>query len=449
MRSGERVSRRDAMSAWIVSGKGEVGERVQGRRAARGRAGVGRPPPRTAGCRLPGRRSPAAALRDSSVCSSRPLTSRAASVSESGLSVMRRGVAHPAGPARRSVCQLGPGSGEDEERDAGGVLDEVLEEVEQREIRPVQVLDDEHRRNALGDRLEERAPGGERLGALDQRCRLEADERQQALLAATRPSSPSGSTASELVPGDLGRVALEDARVRLDDLAERPERDSVAVRAGSVPAASGRAPCDGRRRARSSATCRRLADARLADDGDELHRAVANGAGRGARRGSDRSTSRPTNGGRVRPDDVAPETSHGSRAAVEPRRARSSPWRRSARARPTRRLASSLDTCPRRPRRRRRAPRTGCRAAVLTTSPVTIPSPCSGRASERDERLARVDADPHLERERRIGGVELVERLENPTARPARRARHRPRAQPGAPKTAMTASPMNFSTTPP
>ena len=62
------------------------------------------------------------------------------------------------------------------------MLDEVLEEVEQREIRPVQVLDDEYRRIPLGDRLEERAPRGERLGALDARSSLEPDERQQALL---------------------------------------------------------------------------------------------------------------------------------------------------------------------------------------------------------------------------------------------------------------------------
>ena len=34
---------------------------------------------------------------------------------------------------------------------------------------------------------------------------------------------------------------------------------------------------------------------------------------------------------------------------------------------------------------------------MLTTSPEAIPSPASGRASERDERLAGRDADPDLE----------------------------------------------------
>ncbi len=117
------------------------------------------------------------------------------------------------------------------------MLDEVLEEVEQREIGPVQILDDEHRRIPLGDRLEERAPRGERLCALDARRRLEADERQQALLE-PRPLVTVGEHRSELVPGDLRRVALEDARMRLHDLAERPERDSVAVReAASLPPA--------------------------------------------------------------------------------------------------------------------------------------------------------------------------------------------------------------------
>ena len=35
----------------------------------------------------------------------------------------------------------------------------------------------------------------------------------------------------------------------------------------------------------------------------------------------------------------------------------------------------------------------------MTTSPVTIPSPWSGRAPSVDDRLARVDPDPHLQRE--------------------------------------------------
>ena len=37
------------------------------------------------------------------------------------------------------------------------------------------------------------------------------------------------------------------------------------------------------------------------------------------------------------------------------------------------------------------------RAAVLTTSPATMPSPSSGPRAERHERLAGVDADAELE----------------------------------------------------
>ena len=57
---------------------------------------------------------------------------------------------------------------------------------------------------------------------------------------------------------------------------------------------------------------------------------------------------------------------------------------------------------------------------MLTTSPVTIPSPCSGRAPERDHRLAGVDPDPHLQRERRVGLVQLLDRLQDAQPRPDR-----------------------------
>ena len=289
------------------------------------------------------------------------------------------------------------------------MLDEVLEEVEQREIRPVQVFDDEHRRNALGDRLEERAPGGERLGALDQRCRLEADERQQALLQ-PRSLVTVGKHRSELVPGDLWRVALEDARVRLDDLAERPERDSVAVReTASLP------PADELRAtvhvAQKLGDLSRLADARLSDDGDELHRAVANSPVEepGEERSLDVATDER---GRVRPDDVAPETRDGSER----------PSNRDGRALPL--GVDRLEFVPLEDPLRRSIRVLADRDAVDGRRGLDASGGVDdvaghdslallGAGVQRDERLARVDADPHLERERRIGGVELVERLEN------------------------------------
>ena len=84
------------------------------------------------------------------------------------------------------------------------------------------------------------------------------------------------------------------------------------------------------------------------------------------------------------------------------------------------------------------------RAAVLTTSPATIALALLRPGAERDERLARVDADAELEL-----GL-LVERSSRGSASAARTARSGSSScATGAPKTAITASPMNFSTVPP
>jgi hypothetical protein len=53
------------------------------------------------------------------------------------------------------------------------------------------------------------------------------------------------------------------------------------------------------------------------------------------------------------------------------------------------------------------------RAAVLTTSPVTRPSPCSGWAPDGDDRFPCVDPDTHPQVEIRIGFVELRDRLQD------------------------------------
>ena len=58
------------------------------------------------------------------------------------------------------------------------------------------------------------------------------------------------------------------------------------------------------------------------------------------------------------------------------------------------------------------------REAVLTTSPVTMPSPCSGRASSATTASPVLIADPHLQLERRVCLVQLLDRLQDPQARP-------------------------------
>ena len=57
---------------------------------------------------------------------------------------------------------------------------------------------------------------------------------------------------------------------------------------------------------------------------------------------------------------------------------------------------------------------------MFTTSPATIPSPCSGRALQGHDGLARVDPHPDLKLERRLPLVQLRDRLQDPKPRPDR-----------------------------
>ena len=66
-------------------------------------------------------------------------------------------------PSPAGAKELGPSRADDEHRHSGRPVDEVVDEVEQALVRPVQVLEDENERAALGDGLEEPPPGGERL----------------------------------------------------------------------------------------------------------------------------------------------------------------------------------------------------------------------------------------------------------------------------------------------
>ena len=88
------------------------------------------------------------------------------------------------------------------------------------------------------------------------------------------------------------------------------------------------------------------------------------------------------------------------------------------------------------------------RDAVFTTSPVTIPSPSSGRAP------SATTASPVLIPTRtcsdRAGSSAFSSSIASRTRNPARTARSASSScATGAPNTAITASPMNFSTVPP
>jgi hypothetical protein len=83
------------------------------------------------------------------------------------------------------------------------------------------------------------------------------------------------------------------------------------------------------------------------------------------------------------------------------------------------------------------------RAAVLTTSPATIPSPSAGRAPSDTSASPVVTAI-------RTCSWGWSSRTQSRIASAARMARSGSSScATGAPKTAITASPMNFSTVPP
>ena len=133
---------------------------------------------------------------------------------------------------------------------------------------------------ASRDRLEEAPPGGEGLASgrgVAARC-VRADQRREpacepvASAAPRRPARPR--RASRPRPRAVG---LEDARLGLDDLAERPERDPVAVgQAPALPPAT-RAP-GARRRSRNSATRRLLPTPGSPGQRHELERAAPSNA---------------------------------------------------------------------------------------------------------------------------------------------------------------------------
>ena len=77
----------------------------------------------------------------------------------------RERVGLAAAPAGAPGEQLRPCGSHDEERHTGRPVDEVIDEVEQAVVGPLEVLENEHERPLVGERLEEPAPCGECLSA--------------------------------------------------------------------------------------------------------------------------------------------------------------------------------------------------------------------------------------------------------------------------------------------
>ena len=148
----------------------------------------------------------------------------------------RRRVRLSSAPPGTAGEQLWAGRADDEQRNSRRPVDEVIDEVEQAVVRPVQVLEDEDERVLLGERFEEPPPGRERLGlAVGAGLGLlgEADQRAEVAHDPVRIRCvfhQLGDNLVQLLLRLLLRIGLEDAGVRLHHLAQRPVGHALAVR---------------------------------------------------------------------------------------------------------------------------------------------------------------------------------------------------------------------------
>ena len=365
----------------------------------------------------------------------------------------------PPQPGRRSVSSGRAGH----RKNAGPTtaVGELLQQVEQRLVGPVDVVDHRDQRRPARERREERTPRPVDLeatsrGSIGIRTRPSGSstpdavrERGRRLRRVRRDvrRDQLGTEPLDPLERHLRRVGVADVREPLQDLGERPVRHAVAVGQAS-------APHDRRRRIEPLCPPDELGDepalahARVPVDRDQVRLSLLGGALVEA------------------PEELELTVASDHRRA-EPRHATLGRARASApRAGRPRRVAPCRGALGS-PSSRNRKPR----AARAVRSDTTIP-PGSGALLEpggdvhrvaghhrvaglgvgRGEDLAGVHAGPDLQRDAEAViefGVDLRRGARACGARPGAPGRGRPRARSETPNAAMTASPMNFSTVPP
>ena len=143
----------------------------------------------------------------------------------------------PVGPA---LEQVRTGERDDQDRDAAAPFEQVVDEVELARIRPLEVLEQEADGAGRRQPFEERPPRPEELVATAGRGVADAQQREHRRLdpgAFALVRDVRREHLRDLRPGRLRVVRLEEAGARPDHLAERPERDPLAIgrRAAVVP----------------------------------------------------------------------------------------------------------------------------------------------------------------------------------------------------------------------
>ncbi len=186
------------------------------------------------------------------------------------LELERRRADAASAPRRPDVEQLGARDAEQEQRRLAHPRGEMLDQLEQRLLAPVHVLEHEHERLRLGELLRPRTRRPcdllLRALALD---RLEHADREPEQIGDRLVLAARAQLLLRLVE----RVVVGDAGGRLDHLGERPVRDALAVRQAAA-GEHGRAFEAVRELAREPA----LPDARVAVDRDERRAPVTHGA---------------------------------------------------------------------------------------------------------------------------------------------------------------------------
>ena len=309
--AGGRASMRAPISDWRVSGTGIAA------------SGIGEP----SASRLPSRIPRSASIRTNSSANSgfpplrsismacvslgsttrsrRPPIRPAVSPSVSGGSTICVALRDPRPQSGRRSKSSGRVAQSSMIGECASRLDELVDEVQERGVGPVQVLEDEHERGVVRERLEEAAPCGEQVVARDVPAGVaEPEQRSEPRaqpVALLLVGERRGQRRVELLVDDAGRIVVQDARLGLHHLAERPEAHPFAV--GETSPLS---PTDeigelfhvlGERRDDPG-----LADPGLARDGDEPQRLVVVPAladwstRRKIVRSCASSSARPTNG---------------------------------------------------------------------------------------------------------------------------------------------------------
>ena len=126
----------------------------------------------------------------------------------------------PCSPAGTAVEELRPRRCQ-HKQGARRLAQEMLQEIEQRLLGPVEILDHDDRGPSRCDLVEELDPGTVEP--------LSGDERVQVACDVEAQGQPEDLAVAEALADDVQRVALQQPEVLLEHLPERPVRDSTPV----------------------------------------------------------------------------------------------------------------------------------------------------------------------------------------------------------------------------